>query len=121
MENGAKTDLDDDDDDHGDDDDDDLDCLKDEAGIDQIVADVKKKYKKQKSLVEFHSWEIIKKLKKPDNYVPVTNGQVGWSGRVISFVEIFSSALSDFVLPGLGPSNGEIKGERKDFHGPLSR
>ena len=72
LENGAKTDPEDDDDDH-DDDDDDLECLKDEAGIDQIVADIKKKYKKQKSLIEFHSWEIIKKLKKPDNYVPVAN------------------------------------------------
>jgi len=82
LENGAasKTDLDDDDD--GDDDDDDLECLKDEAGIDQIVADVKKKYKKQKSLVEFHSWEIIKKLKKPDNYVPVASNAQVWVHRM---------------------------------------
>ena len=50
-------------------------------GIDGIVADVKRKMKKQKSLVEFHSWEIIKKLKMPDDYVPVPSPHI-WVHRM---------------------------------------
>ena len=46
------------------------------------MADVKRKMKKQKSLVEFHSWEIIKKLKMPDDYVPVPSPSQIWVHRM---------------------------------------
>jgi len=56
--------------------------LKDENGIDGIVAEAKRRLKKQKSMIEFHSWEIVKTLKRPADYSPIQNPAQVWAHRM---------------------------------------